>query len=327
LYGQTTSEGVVISPDESDMPVPSAILEVKSDPLTSGDPVRGVRLPQHVSDGQNTYSDIENYIKEFVNYPIDGLSFYFKGVNNSDFGKGIFYFDSGSGEDQNGKWLKLATDHDNVKHNLTIPDGTIIMYYGNIYKLFNEDGSGIVGTHAEGWYICNGKNGTPDLRGQFLRGTDKGHGLKGTGTLSHTITEENCAQHTHSVNPIEEGNLSHDHQPHKLSPHNHDLKSEYGRRSRYSVKIGRKKMPGDWYDLWDRSQKVKVETHQFDQRQTGSAIFTDSEDIKLDADPSGEKWMKLSGHENAPLENRPAYTVILYIMKNEHKKNFSVQEK
>jgi hypothetical protein len=44
-----------------------------------------------------------------------------------------------------------------------VPKGTIVAYWGSVAP--------------PGWAICNGTNGTPDLRGMFLRGYDAGRGL------------------------------------------------------------------------------------------------------------------------------------------------------
>lgn len=44
-----------------------------------------------------------------------------------------------------------------------VPIGTILMYYGKPAEL------------PHGWVICDGQNGTPDLRGRFVVGTDPGN--------------------------------------------------------------------------------------------------------------------------------------------------------
>lgn len=56
-----------------------------------------------------------------------------------------------------------------------IPAGTIVAWFGS-------------GSIPRGWAICNGDNGTPDLRGQFLRGV---------GTIQE-IGKDNDASDTHS---------------------------------------------------------------------------------------------------------------------------------
>lgn len=51
----------------------------------------------------------------------------------------------------------------------SFPAGTILAYTGRVQDL------------PRGWRVCDGKGGTPDLRGDFLMGAGKGTGLKGRG--------------------------------------------------------------------------------------------------------------------------------------------------
>lgn len=44
------------------------------------------------------------------------------------------------------------------------PTGAVMMYYIDILPNFPINISGSL------WYLCDGNNGTPDLRGQFIRG-------------------------------------------------------------------------------------------------------------------------------------------------------------
>ena len=59
-----------------------------------------------------------------------------------------------------------------------VPAGTIIAWYAKNKPI------------PQGWVICNGTNGTPDLRNQFLRGTGDPANIGRTGGAS---------QHHHSV--------------------------------------------------------------------------------------------------------------------------------
>ena len=42
----------------------------------------------------------------------------------------------------------------------TLPTGTILPYVGDLDKI------------PHGWFLCDGSNGTPDLRDRFLQGSD-----------------------------------------------------------------------------------------------------------------------------------------------------------
>ncbi|WP_159086938.1 phage tail protein [Loktanella sp. Alg231-35] len=69
-----------------------------------------------------------------------------------------------------------------LRHDL--PLGTIVAWQGT-------------GTMPDGWAICNGTNGTPDLRGRFLRGVGglAEVGQQG-GLAQHTISPPN---HSHNI--------------------------------------------------------------------------------------------------------------------------------
>jgi len=60
--------------------------------------------------------------------------------------------------------------------------------------------SGLIANIPSGWQICDGTNGTPDMRGRFARGapaaTEAG-AVGGADTVSLTIA--NLASHTHTV--------------------------------------------------------------------------------------------------------------------------------
>lgn len=53
------------------------------------------------------------------------------------------------------------------------PIGTIKMFYpisGTLSDYFDSNGVGVTGSGWWGWNICDGRNGTPDLRGRFAVG-------------------------------------------------------------------------------------------------------------------------------------------------------------
>lgn len=66
--------------------------------------------------------------------------------------------------------------------------GGIIMWYGNIASI------------PTGWYLCDGTNGTPDLRDKFLvcAGSTYAVGDVG-GATTVTLTEPQLAVHSHAV--------------------------------------------------------------------------------------------------------------------------------
>lgn len=82
------------------------------------------------------------------------------------------------------QWKSLA-----FGSNEGIPSGLIIGFYGP---------AGDITSIPALWYLCDGTNGTPDLRNRFIKSiklnTDLPGGIGGSATHTHTITD-----HTHTV--------------------------------------------------------------------------------------------------------------------------------
>jgi microcystin-dependent protein len=64
-----------------------------------------------------------------------------------------------------------------------IPVGGIIMWSGSIAAI------------PSGWQLCNGTNGTPDLRNQFVVGAGSTYAVAGTGGSADAVV----VSHTHSI--------------------------------------------------------------------------------------------------------------------------------
>lgn len=55
-------------------------------------------------------------------------------------------------------------------------------------------------TGDTGWHICDGTNGTPDLRGRFILGASGSHAVGSTGgEENHTLTIEEMPSHKHKT--------------------------------------------------------------------------------------------------------------------------------
>lgn len=67
-----------------------------------------------------------------------------------------------------------------------VPSGVIVMW------------SGTVGNIPTGWALCNGSNGTPDLRNRFIVGAGSSYGVGATGgSETVTLTVEQMPTHNH----------------------------------------------------------------------------------------------------------------------------------
>ena len=82
-----------------------------------------------------------------------------------------------------------------------IPTGVIVMW------------SGAIASVPSGWSLCNGSNGTPDLRNRFVLGAGSSYAVGATGgEVMHTLTIDEMPAHTHSyvMPPTGRDNMSRD---------------------------------------------------------------------------------------------------------------------
>lgn len=85
-----------------------------------------------------------------------------------------------------------------------------------IDKWFNMFGAGL--GEYDGWYLCDGRNGTPDLSGRFLAGRDAFNSLSPFATINSTggsssvqLNSNNLPGHTHDVKITSSSSGAHRH--------------------------------------------------------------------------------------------------------------------
>jgi len=83
--------------------------------------------------------------------------------------------------------------------------------------------SGSIASIPAGWALCNGSNGTPDLRDRFVIGVGSSHSLNTTGgAATVSLSEANLPAHTHTLSGASAaaiGNHTHTHiLPNSLTP-------------------------------------------------------------------------------------------------------------
>jgi microcystin-dependent protein len=66
--------------------------------------------------------------------------------------------------------------------------------------------SGSVASVPSGWYLCNGSNGTPDLRDRFIVGAGSTYAVADTGGSANAI----AVSHTHTATTASDGTHNHD---------------------------------------------------------------------------------------------------------------------
>jgi len=79
-----------------------------------------------------------------------------------------------------------------------IPSGGIILWSGSVASV------------PSGWFLCNGSNGTPDLRNRFVVAAGDTYAVGATGgSDSVTLTTDQMPAHTHTGTTNSDGNHSH----------------------------------------------------------------------------------------------------------------------
>ena len=71
----------------------------------------------------------------------------------------------------------------------SVPSGVIVMWSGETTNI------------PSGWFLCDGQNGTPDLRNRFIVGAGSSYGVGDTGgSNSVTLSVNQMPNHSHTGN-------------------------------------------------------------------------------------------------------------------------------
>ena len=76
-----------------------------------------------------------------------------------------------------------------IKRSATIPGGLIVMWSGSIASI------------PGGWALCDGNNGTPDLRDKFIVGAKQDDGGVAKTNIEGSLKQTGgCTSHAHTIN-------------------------------------------------------------------------------------------------------------------------------
>lgn len=88
-------------------------------------------------------------------------------------------------------YLWFGTNKTQLPQGSSFPSGLIVMW------------SGSTSTIPSGWLLCNGSNGTPDLRNRFIVGAGSTYSVGSTGgEASHVLTVSEMPSHTHGLSNL-----------------------------------------------------------------------------------------------------------------------------
>jgi len=87
---------------------------------------------------------------------------------------------------KSGSWETVSDGADGADGSSNIPTGCIMMFYGT--------------TAPTGWQICNGSNGSPDLRNKFIVSTGSSYSLSAQGGQnSVSLSTSQMPSHDHDA--------------------------------------------------------------------------------------------------------------------------------
>ena len=151
--------------------------------------------------------------------------------------------------------------------------GMIMMYTGS--------------TAPSGWAICNGQNGTPDLRNRFIVGAGNSYNVGVTGGFdSVSLSESQIPSHTHSFSGS--------------SSHSHGI-NDPGHTHTMNFNQGNIISSGGAFGLKDSGTANRINTNT-------TGISVNSQSVTISGNTGG------TGGGQAH-ENRPPYYALMFIMK------------
>lgn len=105
------------------------------------------------------------------------------------------------------------------RHPFSTPTGGILIWTGPISNI------------PEGWLLCDGNNGTPDLTNRFIKSVQSAENPGTTGGQdSYTLSSSQMPTHSHSITDIDgAGSHSHDldHEDYEIEEGNLDYGEHY----------------------------------------------------------------------------------------------------
>lgn len=174
-----------------------------------------------------------------------------------------------------------------------IPSGGIIMWSGSIPSI------------PVGWALCDGTNGTPDLRNRFVTGAGDKYEPGNNGGLNEvTLTESQMPSHQHSMS--EEGNHTHTGTTSTDGKHFHYVEAPQHPEIVYNRSFNK----GNFQQARSRRDLINEDKLLPGTEDAGEHSHT----LNIDETGAHTHTINATGGGEAH-ENRPPYYALAYIMK------------
>lgn len=170
--------------------------------------------------------------------------------------------------------------------------GEVIMFHGNLNDFFNTStGLGLPGKKYERYAICDGQNGTPDMRNRFVVGAGDEYSPGDVGGAKEvTLTKDNIPPHRHGTSFLYNGRPFNT--PGRFDEISAAYDPAFGGNKQLNVNVVYTTGPGTGGSFYFWEMKVN----------TGNGTDNISNQDKLKASPDA-------------VENRPPYIAMVYIKK------------
>lgn len=176
-----------------------------------------------------------------------------------------------------------------------VPVGLVAMWSGNPATAFNANGQGV--GDLTGWALCDGRNGSPDLRGRFIVGLSNADGNNYGYTngeknvAAYTTVGNNGGERTHTLTIAEMPSHNHNGATSSDGNHEHSVRSAAGACGPVSIGPSQIRIDGNCNSNYDNST-------------SGNMDFAGIHSHTISSQGGG-----------AAHENRPPYYVLAYIIK------------
>lgn len=191
-----------------------------------------------------------------------------------------------------------------------VPSGVVIMWSGALNEI------------PDGWALCNGANGTPDLRERFVMGAaTEGDVGDLVGTNSFTLTTAQMPSHTHTASASTNGAHTHTASTASAGSHNHSSGVSTVGNHTHTVRYGGysetgRGRPGGKYNAYAQFQVTSAaagnHTHSITVNSAGAHTHTLT--VNSGGDHTHTITLTQTG-SGASIDNRPAYLALAFIMK------------
>lgn len=292
--------------------------------------------------GMNPATDSVDVDVKVFTVASGGTAVWTQEVGNVSVTEGHYAFDMGNSNltaalTSTNLWLEISLDDEVMSARqqlVAVPFALHAKYADRLQRVVSPVPVGMImmwagtdETIPDGWVLCDGANGTPDLRNRFVMGESDSNPIGTTGGANtftmtegqlpahtHTATSGTAGSHSHSASTGSAGNHNHVVDIHHAGNHNHRIYGRAGASSR-NDRVGGAYSWGrcnNNQDNYSTRHNPGNHRHSFNPYSGGSHTHT----ITINSGGAHTHAITVSDEgSSASIENRPESYTLAYIMK------------